>query len=62
MKSFPPSLDGQIAHRLHSNWVICDVLGDDEETFLILEGLIDLDDLWMVKRGEYTVLIDDICW
>jgi hypothetical protein len=62
MKSSPPSPDEQIALHLRRNWVICYVLGDDEETVFILEGLIDLNDLWMVERGEYAVLIDDICW
>jgi hypothetical protein len=38
------------------------VLSDDEEAFLVFKGLIDLNDLGMVKRGKDGILVDDICW
>lgn len=36
------------------------VLSDEEETVLVLEGFVDLDDLWVVEGGEDAVLVDDV--
>lgn len=36
------------------------LLGNDVEVFLIFEGLINLDDLRMVKGCQNTILIDNI--
>ena len=36
------------------------LLCNDEEVLLVLEGLVDLDDLRMVKRRQNAILVDDI--
>jgi hypothetical protein len=45
---------------LHKSYITSQVLGDNEEAFLIFKGFIDLDDLRMIKGGKNAILADDI--